>query len=140
MPTTGHSTLDSVVLTAVVLTTLAGAVTALRVLWRSLFRPVLHFADVTRDATPVLLEVAREWRANGGTSVIDSIDTLKTSVTELAGTVAELHDYAHKTKHEQANILQSLLLQFSQLQRLTDEMRRSPDLRTRSTDPEGTSP
>lgn len=87
--TTGVPAIDVVVAVAAVLT-------ALGVIWRKGLRPIIHAAQRAEEALPILLSIAEEFRANGGSS-------LKDALTELARDAKTLSDYAHGFRHEFVN-------------------------------------
>lgn len=88
---TGVPALDYIVVAAMVLT-------ALGVIWTKALRPIIHAAKQAEETFPVLLSIAHEFEANGGSSLKDTIDKMADSATEL-------YDYTHGFKHDFVNRL-----------------------------------
>lgn len=76
----------------------AAAVTAaLAVIWRQVLRPLTRSIHEIADSVPILAGIAKEFRPNGGGSLRDQIDGMKTdiaegreAITETAATVQAL--------------------------------------------------
>lgn len=81
-----------------VLVAVAAAITALGVIWKKGLRPIIRAAQRTEEALPVILSIAEEFKANGGSSLRDSIDTIAREGEALSA-------YAHGFKHDFANRL-----------------------------------
>lgn len=81
-----------------ILVATAAGITALGVIWRKALRPIIRAARRTEETLPVILSIAEEFKANGGSSLRDSIDT-------IAREGAALSEYAHGFKHDFANKL-----------------------------------
>lgn len=77
---------------------IAAALTALGVIWRKGLRPIINAAHRTEEALPVILDIAREFRGNNGSTLRDVID-------HIAQEGAELNAYAHGFKHDFVNKL-----------------------------------
>jgi predicted glycoside hydrolase/deacetylase ChbG (UPF0249 family) len=88
---TGIPAVDWLVVAAV-------AITAVGVIWRKLLRPVVHVFHQAEEVLPVILSIAKEFKANNGSSLRDTLEA-------LAKDAKELSQYAHGFKHDFVNRL-----------------------------------
>lgn len=77
---------------------IAAGVTAIGVIWRKFLGPIVYAARKAEEALPVIMDIAQEFRSNGGSSLRDIIEDLRADASILS-------DYAHNTKHDTVNRL-----------------------------------
>lgn len=79
-----------------VLIVAAAVLTALGVIWRKGLRPIIHAARRAEETLPVILSIAEQFKANGGSSLRDTLEQLGRDANELS-------QYAHGFRHEFVN-------------------------------------
>lgn len=88
---------------------IAGAVvTAIYVIWTKVVHPFTKVVYMIEDSSPILLDIAREFRANGSTTLRSEIDYLREQNTELKNKNAELEEYVHTRFHDILNELSAI--------------------------------
>lgn len=85
-----------------VIVAIAAGVTAIGVIWRKALRPIIHAAHRAEEALPVVLNIAQEFQANGGSSLRDTIENMAADNKEE---LAVLSEYTHTSKHALENKL-----------------------------------
>lgn len=86
MTLTGIPAVDYLVIAAV-------AITAIGVIWRTVLRPLVRVLKSAEETLPVVLDIAKEFKANHGSSLRDVLDRLSHDAKDLS-------EYAHGFKHD----------------------------------------
>lgn len=111
------SALDRIVL-------FGAALAAIVYTWRNVVRPLLRIAAMMEASLPVILEIAKEFDNNGGTTLKDVIDHLNLNVDEQMSRLDKLEMYVHQRFHDVIAMISKLEMAVdyeTKLQDLRDE-------------------
>lgn len=82
---------------------LGAVVTALALLWTKIVRPVARAIVLIETHVPTLVDIASEFKNNGGSTLKDEIDALQIMVMERKKWDEELEAYMHARFHDMIN-------------------------------------
>lgn len=98
---TGNRWVDALIIAAAV-------VTAVVAIWRKAIKPVVRTARLADVVLPTLVEIGKQFHANDGHSLKDSLNRIEGVQAEQGGKLDALYEYAHGTRHLQAGQIAGL--------------------------------
>lgn len=89
---------------------LGAVVTAVTLIWTKIIRPVARAIVLIETHVPTLVDIASEFKNNGGSTLKDEIDALQTMVMERKRWDEDLEAYMHARFHDLINAINAVRL------------------------------